>query len=110
MWRACCDHNYLFRLRISFWVKQGAEMAMIGGAIGYRLLKRISPIGDGSSMDGSAYLDKSKLETLLGPTIWDDIADQVVIDFGCGEGAEAIEMARRGARRVIGVDIQERLI
>jgi SAM-dependent methyltransferase len=85
-------------------------MAMIGGAIGYRILKRISPIGDGSSMDGSAYLDKSKLETLLGPRIWAEIADKVVIDFGCGEGAEAIEMARRGARRVIGVDIQERLV
>ena len=83
-------------------------MAMIGGAIGYRILKRISPIGDGSSMDGSAYADKSKLETLLGPRIWAEIADKVVIDFGCGEGAEAIEMARRGARRVIRVDIQDK--
>ena len=38
------------------------------------------------------------------------MAGRVVIDFGCGEGAEAIEIARRGARRVIGIDIRPNLL
>jgi len=59
-------------------------------------------------MDGSAYARKSKLETLLGPDIWDRIQGKTVIDFGCGPGAEAIEMALKGARHVYGIDISDR--
>jgi SAM-dependent methyltransferase len=33
-----------------------------------------------------------------------------VIDFGCGEGDEALDLARNGARKVIGIDIQERFL
>jgi SAM-dependent methyltransferase len=33
-----------------------------------------------------------------------------VIDFGCGLGVEALEMAERGARRVIGLDIREAVL
>jgi SAM-dependent methyltransferase len=58
-------------------------------------------------MDGSAYSDGSKLDVLLGQDFWDDVEGKVVIDFGCGEGHQAIEMARRGARSVIGIDIRE---
>jgi SAM-dependent methyltransferase len=36
------------------------------------------------------------------------VRGKVVIDFGCGPGAEAIELAQFGARRVIGVDIREK--
>jgi SAM-dependent methyltransferase len=43
----------------------------------------------------------------MGDEFFDRIADKLVIDFGCGEGADAIEMAERGARRVIGIDIRE---
>jgi 2-polyprenyl-3-methyl-5-hydroxy-6-metoxy-1,4-benzoquinol methylase len=38
------------------------------------------------------------------------IQDKTVIDFGCGRGGPAIEMAKRGAKQVIGLDIQERLL
>lgn len=85
-------------------------MGIIGGTIGYRLLQKISPTGDNVPLDSSAYDGKSKLAAVLGERVWDDIAGKVVIDFGCGVGAEAIEMARRGAARVIGVDLQERLL
>ena len=34
------------------------------------------------------------------------IAGKMVIDFGCGEGDDSIEMVRRGAGRVIGIDIR----
>ncbi len=80
-------------------------MGFIGGQVGYRLLKRISKDGSSTAMDGSAYADKSKLERLLGEVIWEQIAGKTVIDFGCGAGVEAVEMATRGARRVIGLDI-----
>jgi len=35
------------------------------------------------------------------------IAENVVVDFGCGEGSDAVELAGKGAKRVIGVDIRE---
>ena len=74
----------------------------------YRLLKRISP-GEPGHMSGAAYLGKSKLEMQLGDMLG-DLSGKTVIDFGCGEGAEAVELAQRGAARVIGLDIQaERL-
>ena len=33
-------------------------------------------------------------------------AGRTVVDFGCGEGSEAIEIAQAGAAKVIGVDIR----
>lgn len=85
-------------------------MGIIGSEIGYRILSRISPTGDTKLLDGSAYENKSKLETLLGDDVWREIKDKVVIDFGCGNGSEAIEIAERGAKKVIGLDIQENLL
>jgi SAM-dependent methyltransferase len=46
----------------------------------------------------------------LGDEIFTRIAGKVVIDFGCGEGADAVEMAERGARRVIGIDNREEVL
>ena len=84
-------------------------MALIGGSVGYRLLKLISD-GSKSRLDGSVYSKTGKLAALLGPTFFDRIQGQVVIDFGCGTGAEAVEMAQKGARKVIGIDIQEEFL
>ncbi len=74
--------------------------------IQYRILKRISSENPGCC-SGAAYEGKSKLDILLGPQLLAKIRGKVVVDFGCGEGAEAVELAQRGARRVIGVDIRE---
>jgi SAM-dependent methyltransferase len=82
-------------------------LGIIGGELGYRLLRRISPRGGEGGCDGSVYEGRSKLEVLLGPGVWDELRGRVVIDFGCGEGAEAVEVARRGAARVVGVDVRE---
>src|SRR5262249_18399728 len=57
--------------------------------------------------NGSAYEGVSKLETLLGKRIWQEIKGKIVIDFGCGYGDDAVEAVRRGAKKVIGVDIRE---
>jgi SAM-dependent methyltransferase len=85
-------------------------MGVIGGAIGYRLLRRISADGETGHCDGSAYQGVSKIETLLGKHIWDETKDKVVIDFGCGNGEDAVEVAARGAKKVIGIDIRERAL
>jgi SAM-dependent methyltransferase len=58
-------------------------------------------------MNGRAYTGKSKLRVLL-PGIDAEVKDKVVLDFGCGPGAEAREMALLGAKRVIGLDISEK--
>lgn len=85
-------------------------MGVIGGSVGVRLLKSISPDGSsGLASDTPAiYRNNSKLEILLGRTVWDEIRDKVVMDFGCGEGHEVVEMAERGARMVIGVDTRQK--
>lgn len=82
-------------------------MGLIGGHLGFKLLRSISQDGNTSWMDGSAYREKSKLDVLLGPDFIRAIKGRSVIDFGCGTGGEAVELAQRGASRVIGIDIHE---
>ena len=72
----------------------------------YRILKTISP-GPPDCCSGSVYEGKSKLAVLMGDGFFSEIAGKVVIDFGCGEGDDAIEIAGRGAKRVVGIDIRE---
>ena len=81
-------------------------MGVIGGALAYRFLRWYAPGGASNALDGSAYTDASKLRVLLGERLLREIRDKDVIDFGCGDGAETIEIAAAGARSVVGVDIQ----
>jgi SAM-dependent methyltransferase len=74
--------------------------------IQYRILKRIRP----ESSDyraGSVYEGNSKLAILLGDEFLGKISGKTIVDFGCGEGAEAVEIAQKGAKRVIGIDVRE---
>jgi SAM-dependent methyltransferase len=58
-------------------------------------------------MQGAAYAGKSKLRVLLGDEILRKLAGMDgVVDFGCGDGAQAVELAQLGCRNVIGVDIR----
>ena len=68
--------------------------------IQYQMLKTIAP-GAPDCCDGSVYEGKSKLAVLMGDEIFTKIAGKVVIDFGCGDGADSVAMAARGAKRVI---------
>jgi SAM-dependent methyltransferase len=70
--------------------------------IQYRLLCLMAP-RIRSSMDGGVYAGKSKLRMSL-PEIEAEVKDKIVLDFGCGAGAEVIEMATLGAQRAIGLD------
>jgi SAM-dependent methyltransferase len=72
-------------------------------ALQYQLLRRISPEDPPYMMNATAYAGRSKLSVLCGRVL-DDITGATVVDFGCGDGLEAIELAQRGARRVYGID------
>lgn len=84
---------------------------VIGGNFGYHLLRWIGArVAWREHCSGAAYQDRSKLEVLFGPQIWTEIAGKVVLDFGCGVGDQAIEIAQHGAKKVIGLDIQEQYL
>ena len=52
----------------------------------------------------------SRLRVLLGDELLKRVVGKTVVDFGCGEGYEAIEMAACGATKVIGVDIRDEVL
>ena len=84
-------------------------MSLIGGAFGIALLNLASRNGAVERCDiATAYIGRSKLEVLLGPRIWDVTRDKDVLDFGCGPGSEAVEIAEHGARHVVGIDLRQR--
>ncbi len=80
-------------------------MGIIGGELGYRFLKWYTRNGVWDAMDGSAYAGKSKVRILLGDAIMEQIRGKDVIDFGCGDGHETVELAQHGARSVVGIDL-----
>ena len=84
-------------------------MGFVGGEIGYRILRTMWP-GQVDHLAGRAYTNRDKLQVLLGEDVYRELENKVVVDFGCGEGQEAIRVAQNGAAQVIGVDIQERLL
>jgi SAM-dependent methyltransferase len=75
----------------------------------YRLLRKIAP-NEPSGMDGSAYDGKSKLRITLGDDLLALIRDRTVIDFGCGDGLETLDLLRHGAKRAIGLDIRQKAL
>lgn len=79
---------------------------LIGGELGYRVLQRFpTPQSWQSRLSTASSPRPGKLETYWGREVWDELADRTVIDFGCGTGGDSLEMAKHGARQVIGLDI-----
>lgn len=86
-------------------------MGIIGGNAAVHLLNRASHHGTVGYPDiATAYEHRSKLEVLFGASIWDRIRERLVLDFGCGPGADAVEMAERGARFVVGLELRQKWI
>jgi SAM-dependent methyltransferase len=75
-------------------------------ALQYRALTALFP-GSSGRLGETAYQNKSKLATLMGDGFFAKLSAKTVIDFGCGEGADTVEIARRGAAKVIGIDIRQ---
>ena len=61
-------------------------------------------------MSRSAYNEKSKVAVSLGDAFLTSIQDKTVIDFGCGEGMATLDLARHGAKKVIGIDIRQNVL
>jgi SAM-dependent methyltransferase len=74
----------------------------------YRVLRLLAP-DEPTHMSGAAYANRSKLQSLLGAELINQARGKDVLDFGCGAGAEAIELASV-ARSVFGLDILPRLL
>ena len=88
-------------------------MGIIGGELGYRLLQAVAPQEkylEAEPAKGQAEEGATKLEQFFGSNFFEAIHQKTVIDFGCGAGVESLEMARKGAGRVIGLDIQKDLL
>ena len=75
----------------------------------YHLLRKIAP-DEPKSMSGSSYAGKSKLRILLGDDALALIRDKTVLDFGCGEGLETLDLVRYGAKKAIGLDIRQSVL
>lgn len=56
------------------------------------------------------YRRNSDLDKIMPNDFLSRIHAKTVIDFGCGAGDDAIEMAKCGAGRVIGIDIRDDLL
>ncbi|HWG41642.1 MAG TPA: methyltransferase domain-containing protein [Gemmataceae bacterium] len=79
---------------------------LIGGELGYRVLQHFpTPRSWQIRLSSVSAPTPGKLESYWGHDIWEELAGRTVIDFGCGTGADTIEIARHGAERVIGLDI-----
>ena len=94
---------------------QSNLMGFIGGAPAYWFLKRFYPGAAGGLMspgniDPFKARGVSKLAFYFGDGIFDELRDKTVVDFGCGTGDNAIELASKGCRHVIGLDLQERFL
>lgn len=61
-------------------------------------------------MSGAAYKNRSKVRVALSDKALEELRGKVVIDFGCGDGNEAVELARLGVARVIGIDVRPRAL
>jgi SAM-dependent methyltransferase len=83
-------------------------------ALEYTILRLFLPLRDpdldGTQQQSTGSLGAGKLSRLLGAELLASVRDRVVIDFGCGEGHESIEMAKAHAKRVVGTDIREDML
>ena len=89
-------------------------MTLIGGTFAYRLLSHIAPPSTLSRhANVQAHQDdplRSMLAVYLPADAWADLVGKVVLDYGCGAGADMVELVRQGARHVIGLEIRQSML
>ncbi len=79
----------------------------VGGIWADRILEYFPRI---ETPETTVYDGRSKLEMTFGPNIWAEFHGKTVVDFGCGDGKECVEIAEHGASRVIGLDIRRKVL
>lgn len=85
-------------------------MGLIGGSLGYGILRTIAPAPLQGSGDFEADQDW-KLERYLGTEFLGSLRGKTILDFGCGDGLQAVAIAQRVPEcRVIGLEIQPHLL
>jgi len=90
-------------------MKTKHQFDFFNGYIGYQILKIIAPRKISENIQYVIEPDTT-LEQFFGEDFFDSIKNKTVIDFGCGFGRQAVEMARKGASKVIGIDLQDRFL
>lgn len=78
-------------------------------ALQYRILKTLAP-SEPQYLNGAAYVGKSKVRVLLGDDLLNELRGKRIVDFGCGDGEEVIELLKSGVDYVVGIDIRESLL
>ena len=79
----------------------------IGGEVGYRFLRWLKPKGEFQKAGEFRASYIPVIKRVVGDDGWESLRDKTILDFGCGIGVGSVEMARHGARRVIGLDIRQ---
>jgi 2-polyprenyl-3-methyl-5-hydroxy-6-metoxy-1,4-benzoquinol methylase len=84
-------------------------LAQLITEIEYKILclctRSVQSLCDGPDTEGRVNVGR-----LFPATVWQRFAGKRVLDLGCGLGHDAVEIARRGASFVVGIDIQEGLL
>jgi len=85
------------------------NMGFIGGNLGYKILKIIAPRTKNDQTVHDDSDNELKLQQYYGNNIFKRVANKTVIDFGCGQGNQAVEIAKMSkTTNMIGLDIQKR--
>jgi SAM-dependent methyltransferase len=87
---------------------------MIGGRVGFLLLKALSRNAEGGSQaarhESPPASGAAKLARFFGSDVWNVLAGKQVLDYGCGNGSEAVAAALGGAERVFGLDVRGKVL
>jgi ubiquinone/menaquinone biosynthesis C-methylase UbiE len=87
-------------------------MFKLGGWVGYKVLDAITKrIGtEGRDYYNNDPFTASHIDRKFGSALFARISGKVLLDYGCGRGADAVRLALGGAATVYGVDINEQYL
>ncbi len=84
-------------------------MVKLHGAFGRAMLELLTRRFGALAYDDAIHdpHETSRLRQYFGASLETRLRDRTVVDFGCGRGADAVIAALAGAKRVIGIDIDD---
>jgi tRNA (mo5U34)-methyltransferase len=116
---------HLFRVHLAVTTSdvnqlQSASVAFDGGSTTAEIVRRVAELGDWfHNLDLHSVLTApnhflgdfpSVKWRFISPEIPEDLSGATILDIGCNAGFYSIEMKRRGAERVLGIDVDERYL